>query len=174
MITIKDFMETVNYKITEGSGYGWRCYGSNTHSLDSWDGDNDEGFSAGIIFDTKTQVVYEASVFDYKNGRAYRLLNPDFAQAYRDEAADRNIDTNEATDEIQYIDLENDSDFLKKARAIINYEPYDTRITIPLDLPDEELLKYMIMAHEQDMKFNDFVEMAIKSLIEDYNLENVI
>jgi len=174
MITIKDFMEVIDYKITEGSEYRWSCWGSNAHRLDSWDGDNDNGYSVGIVFDTKTQVVYEASVFDYKNSRAYRMLNPDFSQAYRTEAKNRNIDPSEATDEIQYIDLEDEEDFLKKTRAIVNYETYDTRVTIPLDLPDEELLKYMIMAHEQDMKFNDFVEMAIKNLIESHSLENVI
>ena len=174
MITIKDFMETVNYKITEGSDYRWQCWGDNTHSFDSWDGDNDNGYSAGIVFDTKTHVVYETSIFDYKNNRAYRLLNPDFSQAYRDEAISRNIDPDEATDEMQYINLENKDDFLKKARAIVNYEPYSTRITITLDLPNEELLKYMIMAHEQDMKFNNFIEKVITNSNERHDLKDGI
>ena len=71
MLTLKNFMEAVKYRITEGSPYGWQCYGNNAYCLDSWDGDHD-GHSATIIFDTETQVVYEVSVFDYKKERAYR------------------------------------------------------------------------------------------------------
>ena len=165
MITIKDFMETINYKVTEGSDYDWTCWGDDTFTLDSWNGDNENGYSASITFDTETQVVYDANIIDYKNNRAYRMLNLNYSQAYFDEAASRNVDPNECTDDIQFIDLEVKDDFLEKARAIVNNKPYDTKTTVSLDLPNDELLKYMLMAHEQDMKFNDFIHLAIKGLI---------
>ena len=68
-IMIKQFMETVNYRITEGSDYGWQCYGHNAYMLDSWNGEQD-GHSLTIIFDTKTQEVYEVQAHDYVNQRA--------------------------------------------------------------------------------------------------------
>lgn len=160
MITIKDFMETIEYRITEGSEYCWKCFGKNAFQIDSWSGDVD-GYTVSIVFDNKTQIVYQANAYDYKRNRFYRLFNPHYEQAYRNEAERRNLDANEAVDGIDYIDLEVDEDFLKEARAIVNGEDYNTKVTITLDFPDDELLKYMIAAHEQDMKFNDFVEMTL-------------
>ena len=56
MITLKRWMELVNYRITEGSDYGWSCYGNNAYSLSFWNGiHGDGGFSSNIIFDTKNQ-----------------------------------------------------------------------------------------------------------------------
>jgi hypothetical protein len=165
MITIRDFMETVEYRITEGCEYGWKCFGKDAFQIDSWNGDID-GYTVSIVFDNKTQVVYQAAAYDYKLNRFYRLFNPVYKQAYLDEAAARNVNANEAVDDINYIDLEVDEDFLNKASAIVRGEDYDTRVTITLDFPDDELLKYMIAAHEQDMKFNDFVELALTNALE--------
>ena len=165
MITIRDFMKTIEYRITEGCEYGWNCFGKNAFQIDSWNGDID-GYTVSIIFDNKTQIVYQATAYDYKHNQFYRLFNKDYEQAYRDEAELRNFDANEAVDGIDYIDLELDEDFLNKASAIVRGEDYDTRVTITLDFPDDELLKYMIMAHEKNMKFNDFVEMVLKDAFE--------
>ena len=77
MITLKEWMEIVDYRITEGSDYGWHCYGNDVHMLDSWNGEQD-GHSFTVIFDTKTQVVYEVQAHDYVHDRAYRMINPDF------------------------------------------------------------------------------------------------
>ena len=41
MITLKEWMELVDYRITEGSDYCWSCYGPDAYSLDSWNGDQD-------------------------------------------------------------------------------------------------------------------------------------
>jgi hypothetical protein len=34
MISLKEWMELVDYRITEGSDYGWNCYGHDAHMLD--------------------------------------------------------------------------------------------------------------------------------------------
>ena len=75
MITLKDFMEVIDYKITEGSEYLWHCYGEHAYRLDSWNQEQD-GHTVSIVFDTRTQEVYEASAYDYGRNRAYRLINP--------------------------------------------------------------------------------------------------
>jgi hypothetical protein len=167
MITLKDFMETVDYKVTEGSDYCWNCYGPNAYRLDSWNQDQ-EGHTVGIIFDTRTHVVYEANAYDYKREHAYRLINPDFKDAHSAESSDRGVLENQAWDDVNYVDLETDEDFLAKARAIVTDEEYDTRVSVPVDFTDEELLTYMKLAHERDITFNQLVEEALRSAIEEH------
>lgn len=161
MITLKEWMEVVDYRVTEGSNYLWDCYGPNSYSLDSWSG-NQDGHSFSIIFDTKTQVVYEVQSHDYKNNRAYRLCNPDTYISMEIEAGNRGINKQEAWEDVNYIDLESDDDWIQKALAIAAGEDYDTRVSIPLDLDDDVLLKLMKMAHERDLTFNEFVEGVLR------------
>jgi hypothetical protein len=172
MITLKDFMETVDYKITEGSEYMWQCYGDHAYRLDSWNQDQD-GHSVSIVFDTRTHVIYEASVYDYKRGRAYRLINSDFKVGYDDEAQSRDIDADQAWDDVKYTDLDVDEDFLEKAQAIVADEDYDTRVQVPMDFSDEELLTYMKLAHERDITFNQLVETALREAIAEHSKNTV-
>ncbi len=168
MITIKEWMELTGYKITEGSDYGWCCYGPNSYTLDSWNGVHGTGgYSFSIIFSTKSQKVYEVSVCDYTNNRAYRMINPKFVAKHRKEAEARSVSPNEAWDEVDYIDLDIDDDFIQKALAIRAGEPYDTRVQVEVDFSDEDLLQYMKLAHERDMTFNEFVEEALRFAIEE-------
>ena len=168
MITMKEWMELVDYKITEGSDYGWSCYGPNSYTLDSWNGVHGTGgFSFSIVFSTKSQKVYEVSMCDYTNNRAYRMINPKNVEKHRKEAESKSVLANQAWDDVDYIDLEVDDDFFQKALAIQAGEKYDTRISIPVDFSDEELLQYMKLAHERDMTFNDFVEEALRHALEE-------
>jgi hypothetical protein len=168
MITLKDFMETVDYKITEGSEYQWQCYGDHAYRLDSWNQDQN-GHSVSIVFDTCTHVIYEASAYDYQRGRAYRLINPDFKLGHDDEAQSRGVDADQAWDDVKYTDLDVDEDFLAKAQAIVLDEDYDTRIQVPVDFSDEELLTYMKLAHERDITFNQLVEEALREAIAEFH-----
>jgi hypothetical protein len=161
MITLKEWMEVVEYRVTEGSTFQWQCYGPNAYALDSWNGEQD-GNSSTIIFDTKTQVVYEVQSHDYKNQRAYRLVNSDYKGQRNEESAQRNVPLDEAWDEVNYVDLEADDDWIQKALAIVAGEDYDTRVSIPIDLPEAELMVLFKMAHDRDMTFNDFIEEVLR------------
>jgi hypothetical protein len=166
MITLKQFFETTNYKITEGDNYGWNCYGPYSYQIGAWNGTHGAGgWSASIVFSTKSQKVYEVDVCDYTNDRAYRIINPKFKEKHRKEAETRNVNLNEAWDDVDYIDLDVEEDFLQKAMAIVNGETYDTRVIMPVDFSDEELLTYMKMAHDRDITFNQFVEEALRDFI---------
>jgi hypothetical protein len=165
MITLKEWMEIVDYRITEGSDYCWHCYGNDVHMLDSWNGEQD-GFSFTVIFDTKTQVVYEVQAHDYVHNRAYRMINPDFQKKNKKEAKRRDIDKNNAWDDVDYVDIEVDDDFFQKCLAIKAGEDYDTRVSVPMDFSDEELLQYMKLAHDLDITFNQLVERALREAID--------
>jgi hypothetical protein len=164
MITLKEWMEIVNYRITEGSAYGWQCYGADAYMLDSWNGEHD-GHSFTIIFDTKTQIVYEAQAHDYVHNRAYRMINEDFRKKNKKEARRRDVNRNEAWDDVRYVDLDVDDDFIQKCLAIRAGEDYDTRVSVPVDFTDQELLSYMKLAHERDITFNQLVEQALRLAI---------
>jgi hypothetical protein len=153
MITLKEWMEVSNYRITEGSDY--YAYGG-AYALTSWSG-SQGGYSLEIIFDPKTQVVYEVQACDYKHNRAYRLINEDHKEESRDD---------EAWDDVKWIDLEVDDDWIQKALSIVAGEDYDTRVSVPIDLSDAELLTYMKLAHERDITFNQLVEQALREAIE--------
>jgi hypothetical protein len=172
MLTLKDWMELVDYRITEGSDYGWQCFGHSVHTLTSWNGDQD-GYSLNIVFDTKDQTVYQVEVHDFANDRAYRLTNAEYLDEYKAEAEERGVEANQAWDDVDYIDLETDEDFVEKAEAIIASEEYDTRVQIPVDFSDEELLQYMKLAHTLDITFNQFVEQALTEAIKKHKLNNI-
>ena len=160
-------MELVDYKITEGSDYGWSCYGPHSYTLDSWNGVHGKGgFSFSITFSTKSQKVYEVSVCDYTNDRAYRMINPKFQKKHDNEAIDRGVNLNEAWDECDYVNLDVVDDFIQKCLAIKAGEVYDTRVSVPLDLPDDQMFELMTKAHEADMTLNAYVEMILKKVIE--------
>jgi hypothetical protein len=169
MLTIKEWMELVDYRITEGSTYGWQCFGHNAYCLDSWNGNHD-GHSFTIIFDTKTQEVFEVQAHDFRNDRAYRIINPNYAPKHMLEVAGRGVD-DVAWEDVNYVDLETDDDFMQKAFAIAAGEDYDTRVSVPVDFTDEELLKYMKMAHERDITLNQLIEEALRAAIEDYKCD---
>jgi hypothetical protein len=154
MITVKEWMELVDYKITEGGNYN--LFSADAYALSSWNGDQD-GYSLEIIFDTKTQVVYSVEACDYKHQRAYRLLHPD----YKNEDA-----STEAWDNVKWCDLEVDDDFIQKALAIRAGEDYDTRIVVPLDLPSDLILQAAMAAHEQDITLNDYINQALVLMID--------
>lgn len=161
MITLKEWMEITEYKITEGSNYCWECYGPNAYTLDSWNGEQ-EGHSFTIIFDNKDQTVYEVQAHDYPNNRAYRMINQDFKKKMKKEAKSRNVDKDQAWDEVNYTDLEVDDDFIQKCLAIKEGGDYDTRVMVPLDLPEETMFQMMKMAHEKDVTLNTFVEQLLR------------
>jgi hypothetical protein len=169
MITMKEWMELVDYKITEGGDYGWGCYGPNSYSLSSWNGVHGiGGYSFDIVFSTKSQKVYEVSVCDYTNNRAYRMIAENKQEKHRKEAEMRDVNLNEAWDDVDYVDLDVVDDFIQKCLAISAGEDYDTRVQVPVDFSDEELLQYMKIAHERDITFNELVEDALRHVISEY------
>jgi hypothetical protein len=134
--------------------------------LSSWNGIHGRGgYSTEIVFDTKTQTVYEVSAYDFTNDRAYRVINPGYAKAHAEEAATRGVDMNTAWDGVDYTDLDVEEDFLEKATAIVNGQDYDTRVMISLELDSELEIEIYRRAHQLDMTVNDYIQMALVELI---------
>jgi hypothetical protein len=154
MITLKEWMEIVDYRITEGDKFTWVCFTDNAYILSAWNGDHN-GWSFSITFDTVTQVVFMVEACDYKHQRAYRLINPDWVKSFEQYSSDGR---DQAWDDVNYIDLNVDDDWIQKALAIKSGKSYDTRISVPIDLEDSEMFKLMTLAHERDITLNKLIE----------------
>ena len=168
-------LEQVNnlfqHRITDGSEYLWHCYGNNVRSIDYT-----STYACGyVVFDTDTQTVYEVSVSPVAGSwdvepKPYRYINPDYQAAYKQEATSRGIDPSEAWDDIKWVDLETEEDFIEKATAMFNGEKFDTRIQVPLDLDNDTILKLSMEAHKRDITLNKMVEEILRNMIAEHEL----
>jgi len=162
---LKKFLEAIDYRITEGSEFCWTCFGDNAYSLSTWNRDHD-GYSMNVIFDLKDQTVYMVEACDYKRSRAYRFINPDHRDTYKDYARKHNPEhADQAWDDVNYTDLEVEEDWLDKAHKIRRDEDYDTRVSVPLELDDSEMFTLMKMAHDRDITLNKLVEEVLWAAI---------
>jgi hypothetical protein len=161
MLTLPEFFELIDHRVTGGSEFQWQCYGNQAQVIDS-DGAN---YSFSVVFDRDDQEVYEVTVCDYANNRAYRMIDPDFKSGHDNEAAARDVPADQAWDNVRYVDLDVDDDFIQKGQAIRAGQPYDTRIQVDLDLPDNVLFDLMKLAHERDITLNHLIEQILREVI---------
>ena len=168
MITLQQWLELTKYRITETSEYNWNCYGENAFTFSYWDKSH-QGVSTDIIYDLKNQQIYEVTAHDFMMSKSYRMINPKYKPAYDKEVKDRKLD-DMAYDDVEYIDLEVEEDFLEKLTAILNYETYDTRIQVPLDLDRDKMYELMQQAHKADMSLNEYVESLLRRVVDEVNL----
>ena len=156
-------MESVSYKITEGNEYLWNCFGPDSYQIDS--GSSYGANTVSVIFDNKTQVVYEMEAWDNANRRTYRWIHPDYIDEVKAEYKKRNLRFEISVDDEKFIDLDVEEDMLRKAKAISEGEEYDTRIDVILDLPEDLVNQMFRLAHKMDLTLNKFVEyILIKEL----------
>lgn len=159
MITLQQFFELIEFKINDGQPYGWSCFGPNAYIISV---DENPSASASIVFDTKTQEVYEVDVHDYINNRSYRLMNSKFQKAYLKEAKSRKVNPNEAYDNVNFIDLELTEDYLEKASAILMGQDYDTNILVPLEFEEYEMNQILELANAQGLTPEQYLSKLIQ------------
>jgi len=105
-INLKNYLESVRYKIQEGFEYRWTCFGNDVFALNT-EGKKKHAFlySSQVVFDTKNQTLYEVSFWDYVERKAYRWINPKFISKVKKEYKNRNLCFHTALDEIKYEDV---------------------------------------------------------------------
>lgn len=162
MISVKQFMECIKYRITEGDTYGWQCYGVFAHFIQS----ETPEFSIGIVFDTVSQTVFEMDVWDYKKYRTYRWINPIYVTAVKAEYKQRGLKFSRCLDDRKYIDLDVPDDILGKATSIANGEEYDDRVIVEMDIPGDVLLVIAKAAHLKDITINQFMTAALEDFLD--------
>ena len=81
MITIKDWMEGVKYRITAKWDFNWDCFGKNAMGLES-DWGVHGGRSYTITYDKDTQEVFEVCSYSQDDNTALRWINHKHKKAY--------------------------------------------------------------------------------------------
>lgn len=158
--------EITNHRITGGSEYGWNCY-PDARMLDY---ESDFAY-VNIVYNTKTQEIYEAEIsikteaWD-EDMRPYRWLNPEYKDIMILEAKIRRVKWRKAWDDIKWIDLEVEEDFLEKAKAIFHGKDFDKRVQVPIELEDAVMLELCMTAHKRDITLNTLVEEILQNLID--------
>lgn len=96
MFKFQDFVEIINYEITSGSQYLWKCFGPNARFLDS--------HKASAVFDNVTLEVFsiETEVDDIQ----YRWIRPEYIELHGQEAHRRGIDPDIAYDDVKFMNVE--------------------------------------------------------------------
>lgn len=163
MTALKDFFEAIEYRISEGYEYQWKCFGENVYSLDSTDPDK---YSVSVIFDREDQTVYSLEAWDYIKDKCYRWIKPEYISAYKENCKAHNVKFENAFDDVEFIDLELASDLLDKANAMVREIEYDERVEVPLTLGDDQLFELMKQAHLADMTLNQYVEKLLRQYLE--------
>lgn len=167
-ITLQDYMKAINYQVTSGSEFEWHCFGENVHQLESADrDDNHATYTACVVFDKSTQVVYELQAWDYLKNCTYRWIAPKFVETYKEEYAVHKLPFDIALDNEKFIDLDVVEDILEKITAIVAGEEYDARVQIPIDFSDAELLLFALEAHKRDITLNQFINDALIEKLKD-------
>ena len=79
MITIKDWMEGVKYRVTDNWDFQWQCFGSNAMVLESdWEGSR----TYTITYDKTSLEVYEVCSYSQEECTGLRWLNPEYRKGY--------------------------------------------------------------------------------------------
>lgn len=167
---LQEINTITNHQITGGSEHGWNCY-PNARYLDY----ESEFAHISVLYSTVDQIIYEATV-DIKienwseDERPYRWLNPEYKDMMIAEAKSRKVKWKKAWDDVKWIDLETEEDFLEKAEAIFNgVKDFDKRIQVPLDLEDDLMLQLCMEAHKRDITLNQMVEEVLRTAIEEHD-----
>jgi purine-nucleoside phosphorylase len=166
--------EAMNHRITSGSEYNWQCF------PDARFLDYESDFAhVSVLYSTVDQTVYQAEVSVKREAwdedkKPYRWLNPDYVDAFYKESKKRKVDTAIAWDDVTWIDLEMEEDFLEKATAIFNGEECDTRVQFPIDIDDELILKLSMEAHKRDITLNKMIEIILQEVIDNHRVNGTV
>lgn len=158
MFTLKNFLDLVEDNCTvERFRTDLLCYGANTSIYSAYVKDDYECCAA-----VNDLGIRELNLYDYKNARNYRWTVPEVEPLRAAEFLLAGIDPDVCDGDQEFIDLIMIEDMIEKMTAICAGQEYDTRITIPLELSDEEFILIARAAHKLDITLNEFMVQAIK------------
>jgi len=170
MMNLKEVNEALSHKIVSGSDYGWNCF-PDAKFLDY----ESDYAHASIIYSTKTQEIFQAEIcikldaWD-EDKKPYRWLNPEHKDNFYKEASDRNVDPDQAWDDVKWVDLDFKNDWLEKATSIFAGEEFDTRVQMEVDLEDDLFLQLAKEAHKRDITLNNMIEIVLREAIDHHHV----
>lgn len=174
MITIEQWLKAVNFQITETSEiYNQSCNIHNLQAFDFWNGDH-EGFSTTIIFSLRDmRKVFSVELCDFKNNSAYRLKDVEYEDSGI--AWEKNDGEN-----VTFIEIQDDNNFLRILNEIVQRDSHidnneNEKVSMEINIPEEDLFKLMLMAHEKDITLNALVNDILREcMLHDTENKNCI
>jgi len=161
MIKLHKFLNVISYNIHDKSFLENSIYNQETDLVCEISYGNSDHYLT-CIFDVVSQEILEMTAEDYAQSNYYRWTTTDFAEL-------QEKDTNLAGR--KYCQLEVAEDMLEKASAIVDGRYYDTRVSVPFELSDEDFMVFAKTAHEKDITFNQLVEKALRAAIDNNSLK---
>lgn len=166
MIKLNNYLEAVNYMVTTGSRFYWKCFGTNVRYLDY----EVNGISVSAVYDTVTHDVYKLEVW---TNHEYRWINPLYVSAFNKESKSKNLDPKRSIDDGYYRDISLVK-ILEKIVKITGGRNYLATKTISIEFEEKELLALMKTAHEMDITFNQFVSQAVKRKLDEEQRNHIL
>jgi len=161
MIKLNKFLNVINYTIHDKSFLENTIYNQETDLVCEISYGNSDHYLT-CVFDVVSQEILEITAEDYAQENYYRWTTQDFVETQEKQ-------TNAVGK--KYCELEVAEDILEKASAIVDGRAYDTRVSVPFELSDEDFMVFARTAHEKDITFNQLVERALRSAIDNHSLK---
>ena len=171
---LSEVNQAMDHKITCGSEHQWKCYPDGRYL------DYESDFAhVSVIYNTTNQEIYQADISVKRESwdedkKPYRWINPDYKDSFYKEAKKRKVDPDIAWDDVKWVDLEMEEDFLEKATAIFNGEEFDTRVKIEFDLDDRSILQLATEAHKRDITLNKMIEIILQEVIDRHRVNGTL
>lgn len=157
-MNLEKLLYATECRISESSKYLWECYGENARIID-FAGPKEEESMISAIFDSKTRKVFEVNI--NTQNAPIRWIDPEYIKGYQDESADKNIDFNNAWDDVEWTNLDTEESILIKIE-----EQYNTKkCIVAVDLDDATQLALFKIAHKQGISIDELVNDILKSEI---------
>ncbi len=162
-MNISDFLIAINYNIQECVKYQWDSFGPNALITNYWNQQHDEtGVDISAVFDGCTQQVYKIDACCSRTDCVYQWVNPNYLQAYHTEFEKKSVNLPE---EKKLVNIADDDQMMMICKTLYSGQEYNHKVSIDIDLPDDLLFKSLMMAHEQDITFNEYVSKVLDSYI---------
>jgi hypothetical protein len=117
------------------------------------------------VFDTETEELYSLELYDYERGNFYRWIAEDKLDAVIAENANRGFDFGVAFDDETYTDVILE-DIVEKISDVYAGREYDTRIMVPVNLPDKSLDLLEEIATAQGITLDELTDSILRDAIE--------
>jgi hypothetical protein len=154
MITLNQYLELIQYKVTEG--YKFSMYSDDAYCLYHHN-ENKKFSSVSIVFDMYTRVVYAAEIIDTETDSAYVICHPSVLEQ-----------TKQGFDNFsRYKFLETVDEFIELADKVLGLE------TIQFDMDDETMALIEAGAKAYGLPFDAFVSMVLHNKLKE-SLKNCV
>lgn len=171
-ITIEEFLTAARYHITGGDKFQWSCYGPHARFLDC---ESLNEFSATIVYDTKTQFVYEVDVYDYRNKEytvAIRWIHSKFDLARKQESQNRKIDDTLASDDTPFINTDDSRLMLYYIDKIVQGQHYDLAVDVKMRMQQSLIGTLTKKASDVGVTFDKLVASILEDHVKSKNISS--